>query len=390
MLKLLLTVTMILLGFSGGYQLTFTGEDLPPVKDISLCASNDSIYLAYSPPDTEGITLVQLDTRLNEVRTLEVDDMTSPCVKWYKDSIYLAGIKGEAIVVRVFTDQLELVREFVTPVEEPVDVNILPSDEGIFLSYVHRFLEDDLLHQDVFVKKFDFSFTELSSARLTSWDFWEESCLAAIEGKLVVAYSYYPLSAFMSRYVMVAVLDSDLNKIAEISHPKDLSITDETPLGRNVIEPDLCTMDSQIVLLFRITDQNFSGTKLTLEGKIIVVPGNVHAVILTEDLLIDREVILTEDYREQFGPCAVYTGDQIYFAQSVKDGSTTTIEVVSASTLEDLKLALEPQESGLSDYWIVGLGGGIVLLTVLVFFVRRRKRSTSRKSRKRTKNKKGG
>ncbi|MBU6996338.1 MAG: hypothetical protein HXS41_07060 [Theionarchaea archaeon] len=390
MLKFLLAVTVILLGISGGYQQTFTGEDLAPVKDISLCASSSSIYLAYTPPDSKEITLVQLDSQLNEVCTLSIDDMTSPCIKWYNDAVYLAGIKGEAVVIRVFTDNLELVREFVTPVEEPVDVYILPCEEGIILSYVHRFLEDDLLHQDVFVKKFDFSFTELGSARLTSWDYWEESCLAVVGGNIVVAYSYYPLSAFMSRYVMVALLDSDLNHIAETTYPKDLSISDETPLGRNVVEPDLCVVNSQIILLFRITDQNFSATNLTWEGEVIVVPGNIHAVVLTNDLLVDREVYLTEDYREHFGPCAAYEGEKIYFVQSVKDGSTTTIDVVSAPTLEELKPILEPPQSGVSIYWIAGLGVGIVFLIVLVLFVRRRKRSASRKSRKRTKNKKGG
>jgi hypothetical protein len=389
MLKLLLAVTMILLGINGGYQVTFTGEDLPPIKDISLCASSTNIYLAYSPPDTKGITVVQLDSELNKVRALEIDDMTSPCVKWYDDVVYLAGIKGEAVIIRVYTDQLEQVSEFVIAAEEPVDVYILPCEEGIFLSYVHRFLEDDLLHQDVFVEKFDFSFTEINSARLTSWDFWEESCLAVIDGNIVVAYSYYPLSAFMSRYVMVSVLDSDLNKIAEITYPKDLSISDETPLGRNVVEPDLCIVDSQVVLLFRITDQNFSATKLTWEGTVIVVPGNIHAVVLNEDLSIDREVNLTEDYREHFGPCTAYEGDQIYFAQSVKDGSTTTVEVVSAPTLEELKLALEPPPSGISVYWILGLGAGIALLIGLIFWVRKRKRS-SRKSREKTRTKKGG
>jgi hypothetical protein len=347
------------------------------------------MYLAYSPPDTKGIRLVQLDSELNEVRILEIDDMTSPCVKWYDDSVYLAGIKGEALVVRVYTDQLEQVRESVIAAEEPVDVYILPCEEGIFLSYVHRFLEEDLLHQDVFVKKFDFSFTEINSTRLTSWDFWEESSLAVIDGNLVVAYSYYPLSAFMSRYVMVSVLDSDLNKIAEITYPKDLSISNETPLGKNVVEPDLCIVGSQVVLLFRITDQNFSATKLTWEGTVIVVPGNIHAVVLNEDLSIDREVYLTEDYREHFGPCAVYEGGQIYFAQSVKDGSTTTVEVVSAPTLEELKLALEPPSSGIPVYWVVGLGAGIAVLIGLILWVRKRKRS-SRKSQKKPKSKKGG
>jgi hypothetical protein len=389
MLKLLLAITIILLGTNGGYQVTFTGEDLPPMKDISLCASSTNVYLAYSPPDAKGIWLVQLNSELNEVRTLEIDDMTSPCIKWYDNAIYLAGIKGEAVVIRVYTDQLEQVREFVIAAEEPVDVYILPCEEGIFLSYIHRFLEEDLLHQDVFVEKFDFSFTEINSARLTSWDYWEESCLAVIDGNLVVACSYYPLSAFMSRYVMVSVLDSDLNKITEITYPKDLSISDETPLGRNVVEPDLYLVDSQVVLLFRITDQNFSATKLTWEGTVIVVPGNVHAVVLNEDLSIDREVHLTEDYREHFGPCAVYEGDQIYFAQSVKDGSTTTVDVVSAPTLEELKLALEPPPSGVPVYWIVGLGAGIAVLIGLILWLRRRKRS-SRKSQKKPKSKKGG
>ncbi|MBU7024106.1 MAG: hypothetical protein HXS40_08040 [Theionarchaea archaeon] len=348
MLKLLLAITMILLGTNGGYQVTFTGEDLPPIKDISLCASSTNVYLAYSPPDAEGIRLVQLDSELNEVRTMEIDDMTSPCIKWYDNALYLAGIKGEAVVIRVYTDQLEQVREFVIAAEEPVDVYILPCEEGIFLSYIHRFLEEDLLHQDVFVEKFDFSITEINAARLTSW-----------------------------------------NKITEIIYPKDLSISDETPLGRNVVEPDLYIVDSQVVLLFRITDQNFSATKLTWEGTVIVVPGNVHAVVLNEDLSIDREVHLTEDYREHFGPCAVYEGDQIYFAQSVKDGSTTTVDVVSAPTLEELKLALEPPPSGVPVYWIVGLGAGIAVLIGLILWLRRRKRS-SRKSQKKPKTKKGG
>ncbi len=373
-----------------GYTILFEGEDLAPIKEISLSANEHSIYVAYTPPDTEGITIVQLTPDLEEVRTVHVNELTSPSIKTYNDKVYLAAVNAfsEVMVIQEFTDDLTQVREHKIAVEEPVDVSICPYSEGIFLAYIHRFLEEGLLRQDVFVKKLDFSFTEIAENRLTNWDYWEEPCITVYNGVPVVSYSYTSLAPFMGRYIVVTTLDSQLEKVTEVHYPKDISLSRDNPLGKNVVQPDMTVIGSDLVLFFRMTDTEFSTTKFTLGGTVTVVPGNIRAVVLTEELLVEKEVAITADYREYYEPAVSSAFGRVYLAYSMNEDNGTTLHINYEESLDRLKME-PPPSYGIGIGLLIGIGFIAVVCAVLFLVVKSRSKSRSRSKPKKGKSKKG-
>lgn len=378
-----IVILLLLLAAQQGYTIPFEGEDLAPIKEISLSANEHSIYVAYTPPDTEGITIVQLTPDLEEVRTVHFNELTSPSIKAYSDALYLAGVNpySEVVVIQEFTDDLTQVREHKIAAEEPVAVSIYPYSEGILLAYIHRFLEGGLLRQDVFVKKLNFSFTEIAENRLTNWDYWEEPSIAVYNGIPVVSYSYTSLAPFMGRYVVVTTLDSQLEKVTEVRYPKELSLTRDNPLGKNVVQPDIAVIGSDLVLFFRMTDIEFSTTKFTLEGTVTVVPGNIRAAVLTEELLVEREVAITADYSEHYEPAAGSAFGRVYLAYSMSEETVTTLHIDYAESLDGLKME-PPSSYGIGTGLIIGVGFIVVVCAVLFLFVKSRSKSKKGKLKK--------
>lgn len=357
----MLIILLVMAAHPGTYQVSFTGEDLAPIEDISLCATDQGIYVAYTPPDTQETVITQLMPDLTEIRTNRLN-IVSPCIKSYKNKIYVAGIAGESITVHVLSFELEHIDQFTFEVEEPVDVYILPTEKGIFISYVHRFLEDGLLRQDVFVKKFDFSFCEVISNRLTSWFAWKSPCMTIHNDKIFIAYSFTSNQPFIGRYFVIATLNENLEKIKEVHYPKEQK--PDTVVGRNVIQPDITTIDSDILLIFRVTDENFSTSKLTREGMMTVVPGNVNAVLISEELLVTQEIIITEDYKEEYEPAVVSAFEKVYLAHCVSTKNKQCLEVVYADSAEKLRENFPVPKN----YWPY-IVGGVILLVLAGWYI---------------------
>jgi hypothetical protein len=385
-LVLLLSIPLLLaLQGEGTYDVTFAGENLSPIEEISLCANDHSVYLAYAPPDSSDAVVVQLNPQLEELRSTRINGIMSPCIKAFDNTLYLAGInsKEESIVIHVFSDALEPLEDFHIAVEEPVDVYILPYQGGILLSYVHRFLEEGLLRQDVFLKKLDTSFAEVATTRLTDWYYWENPCLAICGDTIVISYSFTSLTPFMNRYLVVAALNSDLEKIEEIRYPIEMDLGPDNPLGRNAVQPDMTPLNSKILLLFRMTDLDFSKKKFTLDGIVTVMPGNIKALQLTDELQIEKEAAITSDYREQFEPTAVTAFGHIYLAYYARDGENYNLQIIYADSLEELKI--EPPAQWQS-YWPYILG--IVVVAAVVGLVANRRLSPKKDQKKSGKDRK--
>ncbi|KYK30478.1 MAG: hypothetical protein AYK19_18285 [Theionarchaea archaeon DG-70-1] len=374
-LRLFLVSMLLVLPLQGQgevYRVTFEGEGLAPIDTISLSASSDSLYMAYTPPDTVDTVVVELSPELSELASMRIEGLVSPCVKVYNNNVYLAGIQGEKIVIRVYSGDLEFVEDFEIAVEEPTHVYILPYKEGILLSYVHRFLEDGLLRQDVFVKKVDFSFNEIGEARLTGWDFWQDPCIAVYGDNIIVSYANAPLYGFLDRHAVVALLSKDLEGVGMIRYPKDAAE------GRNVTQPEIAVLDDGIVLFCRVTDQSFSYSKFTWEGMVTVLPGNIRAVKLKDDLVVEKEVFITEDFTEEYAPSAVSAFGRIYFAYCVSEKTGKSLEVFYADTLEGL--TVEPPQEW--PYWVV-IPVAIVLVVLAVLVKKRSKAKKEKKTQKR-------
>lgn len=376
-LRLFLVSMLLVLPLQGQgevYRVTFEGEGLAPIDTISLSASSDSLYMAYTPPDTVDTVVVELSPELSELASMRIEGLVSPCVKVYNNNVYLAGIQGEKIVIHVYSGDLEFIEDFEITVEEPTHVYILPYNEGILLSYVHRFLEDGLLRQDVFVKKFDFSFNQTGEARLTGWDYWQSPCIAVYGDNIIVSYANAPLYGFLDRHAVVTLLNKDLEEVGMIRYPKDATE------GKNVTQPEIVILGDGIVLFCRATDQNFSYSKFTWEGMVTVLPGNIRAVKITDDLVVEKEVFITEDITEEYAPCAISAFGRIYFAYCVSEKAGKSLEVFYADTLEGLKV--EPPHEW--PYW-VAIPVAIVLVALAVLV---RKRSKAKKQEKKTKKQK--
>lgn len=376
-------VVLLVLVLQQGLTITSEGEDLPPIREISLSANEHSIYVAYTPPDKEGTTLLQLTPDLEKVHEVQITELTSPSITVYNNNVYLAGVNAfsEVVVIQEFSDDLNLVSELKIAAEEPVAVSIHAHSKGILLAYIHRFLEDGLLRQDVFVKNLDFSFREIAANRLTNWDYWEEPSITMYNGAIVVSYSYTSLSPFMGRYVAVVTLDSHLEKVTEVRYPKEMAIDRESPLGKNVVQPGITVIGDDLVLFSRMTDTAFSTSKITLEGTVTVVPGNLRAVILSKELLVEREIAITADYREYFEPAAVSAFGRVYLAYSTSEKTGATLQIDYAESVDGL--TIEPPPSYRSGTWLL-VGVAIVVCAVLFFAKSRKKlkRSKAGKSKK--------
>ena len=370
-LLILFTLLLFLTEGGVGYEVSFIDGDLGPVRDISVTA-HDGLYLAYTPPDENTTVIVALSQELQERSSIRIDGLISPCVKAYHDMVYLAGIENEDIVILGFNENLEMVKDFRFTVEEPTHVYILPYEEGILLSYVHRFLEDGLLRQDVFLKKFDFSFNELTKVRLTNWDYWEDPCIVINNGHIFVSYAIAPLYGFLDRHVIITAMDSNLEVYGKIRYPKDATE------GKNVVQPDMAVVDEGIILFCRMTDLDYSYTQFTWEGRIQVVPGNIQAIKLDSELAIEKEFAITSDYEEHYEPCGVAAFGRIYFAYSVDEGGMKKVKVVYAETMDTLKI--EPPEEK-SYTWIVGI---VVVIGLILagLVLRQRRRKKAKKKRK--------
>lgn len=363
-----LWIVLLLLLVGGRYEVFFTGENLAPVKDISLCAG-ENVYLAYSAPDSVATVMVMLTPDLEEIKTLRIENVISPSIRTFNDSVYLAGVRGESIAMKVFSSNLEFTKETAFGVEEPTNVSILPYEGGILLAYVHRFLEHDLLHQDVFVKKLDFSFNELQEIRLTEGGSWEDPSLAICNDNIFVSYGNAPLVPILDRHIVVVKLNSQLEKVGEIRYPATPS--DENMPMSGATEAEVLAVQEGILLFYRMNDFEHSYTRLTLKGNVIFVPGNIRAVTLTTDLTVEEEFMLTEDKREHFSPAATSAFGKIYFAQYFTDGDTKKLEVTSSETMEGLKV--EPPSEMKAYYW-AGLFVTGVIVVVMIYLGKRKKK----------------
>lgn len=377
MLKPILVAVVLLLSAVQGepsYTVSFAGEDLGPIEDISLSADDHYVYVAYTPPDEDATIVVVLTPELEEVSTTRADGVTSPCVAAYDTAVYLAGIKDEDIVVQVFSADLEFVREYTMTVEEPVDVHILPYEEGILLAYAHRFLENDLLRQDVFVRKVDFSFSHVAEARFTSWDFWEDPTLALYNDSIILSYGNAPLVSIFGRHIIVKRLNRDLEEIGEIRYPA--LVSDRV----NVVQGATAVVGDDVVLFVRVTDRDFSVSRFTWEGMTTVVPGNIRAVplVITDDLSLGEEIVLTEDVTEEYEPAAVSAFGGIYFGFWMSENDQKTLQVVYGNSLEELKI--EPP--GERSYLVPITIGALVALAGILFLVKKRSKKGKKKSRK--------
>ncbi|MGD2250010.1 MAG: hypothetical protein PVF58_16515 [Candidatus Methanofastidiosia archaeon] len=361
MLKSMLIVLVVLCAYPvvlyahpDPYRVPFTGEDIAAIEDISLCATDHSIYVAYTPPDAQETVITQLQPDLTEIRTTRLH-IVSPSIKAYQN-IYLAGISGESIVVYVLSHELETIDHFTFEVEEPIDVCILPCEHGLYISYAHRFLEDRLLRQDVFVKKFDFSFSEIATTRLTSWYYWMEPCMTLYNDKIIISYSFTSLQPFLGRYLVITTLDKDLEIIKEVIYPKEHK--PDTIVGKNVTQPDITGIDSGILLVFRMTDEDFSTNKLTWEGMQTIVPGNIYAVLLSEDLTIKEEISITKDSKEEYEPTVISAFDRVYLAHYVSTQKKKYLEVVYADTVYELAETFPVQRT----WWPYLVGAGVIVI----------------------------
>ncbi|MBU7046778.1 MAG: hypothetical protein HXS54_10110 [Theionarchaea archaeon] len=370
-LLILFTLLLSLTEGGVGYEVSFIGGDLGPVRDISVTAL-DGLYLAYTPPDENATVVVSLSQELQERSSIRIDGLISPCIKAYHDMVYLTGIENEDIVILGFNENLEMVKDFRFSVEEPTHVYIFPYKEGILLSYVHRFLEDGLLRQDVFLKKLDFSFNELTEVRLTNWDYWEDPCIVVNQGLVFVSYAIAPLYGFLDRHVVITVLDSNLEVVGSIRYPKDASE------GKNVVQPDMAVVDEGVTLFCRMTDLDFSYTRFTWEGKVQVIPGNIQALKINKDLAIEKEFAITSDYEEHYEPCGVAAFGRIYFAYSVDEEGMKKVQVIYAETMDQLKIE-PPQEKSYT--WVV-IGVVVIGLVVVGLIVNRLRGKKAKKKRK--------
>lgn len=390
--SVLLTIVLLVLAVPGEgtqpqYDISFVGEDVGPIKDVSLCVNDHSLYLAYTPPDTADTVCVKLSPELEELQSIKLDDFASPCIKSFENRVYLAGITGEQIVIHVLSDDLEFLEDFRIEIEEPVDVYILPHKEGILLSYAHRFLEDALLRQDVFVKQLDFSFNEISETRLTNWDYWEDPCLATYKDSIFVSYANAPLVSFLDRHIVITQLTWSLENVGTIRYPQSAVTEDDVP-ARNCVQPEMTVTDDGVLLLFRVTDRNYSYSKFTWEGMVTVVPGNIHSVLIRDELEPGTEMAITSDRREQYQPAAVSAFGKIYCAYTVTIKETKKLQIISADTPETLKVEPPPWwEEHFS--WVIGLGIGLVIVTsVVILGLSRLRLKKSRKKKERRKKKK--
>jgi hypothetical protein len=359
-----------------GYEVAVTGEDIGIMKDVSLCAGDHSLYLAYVPPDQSATAVVELSPELAELNKIQIDGLTSPCIRVYDGKVYLAGIKNEEIILQVFTGALELERDHKITVEEPVNVYILPYENGILVSYAHRFLEDNLLRQDIFVKKFNFTFHEVASARLTGWDFWEDPSLAVYKEHIYISFGNDPLVSIFDRHIIITKLDETLETQAEIRYP--VMTSDKI----NVTQANLTVLHDKVYLFFRVTDRNYTYSKFTWEGMVTIVPGNINAVNLTEELELGTEIAITDDILEEYDPAAVSAFGKTYFAHVTTDKDKKSLTVLSVDTLEELKEKLEPPE-GFSYYWIAGII--VVVVAVLGYLVVRRSKAKKEEGKKKKK-----
>lgn len=375
---MLIMVMLFLVTVQGGtpYEASFTGGDAAPIKGVSLCADENSLYLAYISPDSDSTVIVKLSPELEEIGSIRMEGWSSPCIKAFGGFVYLAGIKEGSILVQVFSSELEPVKDFKMRVEEPTYVYILPYKEGILLSYVHRFLEDDLLRQDVFVRKVDFSFTQLAEVRLTSWDYWEDPSLVVYGDSIVVAYGNAPIVPILDRHVVVTRLNSNLEKTGEVRYPKEANVEDGT--SRNVVQPEIVALDDGVLLLFRVTDRTFSYSKFTWKGSVTFVPGNIQGVKFTEDLTVEEEVTISHDYREHYSPAAVYAFGRIYLAHSIKEETSKKVQVIYADSVESVKVEPPPSSKG----YIYGTVVAVVAAALILVVVRLKSRKKAKKSRK--------
>lgn len=377
---LLVLFALILVSLQGEplYEVSFTGEGLAPIQYISLSADNSALYLAYMPPDSPDTVVTVLSPELVEVTSMRREEFKSPYIRAYNDRVYLAGIENENIIVEVYTTSLEFVRDFQITVEEPTCVCVYPYEEGFLLAYAHRFLEDNLLHQDVFIKKVDSSFNVTAEGRLTYWDYWEDPSLAVYDGRIFASYANAPLYGFLDRHVVVTELNDNLEEVTKIRYPKDA--TEEL----NVVSPELAVLNDALILLYRVTDRTFFFTRYTWEGQIIVIPGNVRAVELTGDLMVEKEIFITQDYKEEYEPAAVSAFGKVYFAYSFNEENVMKLQVISAGSVEGLEMEKgepPPQIPYTVIAGVILVIFFVVLFSLIVGFPKLRRKSKKKKEK---------
>jgi hypothetical protein len=382
---IILIIALSLLVSQGGrcfLEIKFEGKEIDPVEDISLCASTQYLYLAYTPPDSTTTCIMKLNPDLEELRHIEIDPLLSPDICMHDMTLYLAGIRDTELVIMALTGDLEKIDEHTISLEEPVDVCISPVADGFYLSYVDRYFEEGLLRQDIFIKKLDYAFQEIAQNRITFDSFWEEPNLALCEGTVFLSYANAPIMSFLNRYIVIGEIDSQLH----LQNEKRIPV--ESTADRNLTQPSVTATDTELLLFFRESGKDFTISRFTWEGMVTRRIGNIRGVTLTPELERDEDIVVTRDCWEQYTPSALSAFGKIYlsYAEIQKDGQL--LKIISADTPHELRQP-PPHWWETSPYWIIiPVLLGILIVYILTSYYRNRRKTNRKKEENKSKKEK--
>jgi hypothetical protein len=347
-----------------------------------MCAGTEYLFLSYTPPDSTMTRVLKLDADCNRVQSYEIDSFRSPSIGIHDETVYCAGIRDAEILILTFNLDLEKSDEYSLSLEEPVDVCILPTAEGIYLSYVDRYFEEGLLRQDIFMKELDYSFTEIAHNRITFDRFWEEPSLALHHDVLYLAYASSPLMSFLNRHIVLNELDSHL----AVQNEKRIPV-ESTP-DKNIFQPSLTDTPTGLLLFYRIAGEDFTITKFTWDGVMTVRVGNIHGIALTPHLSWGEEIIVTQDCWEQYTPAVESAFGRVYLSYAETQNKSQHLKIISADTLPQLKQD-PPSWWETSNYWLI-IPTAILLGLGLVIYLYRAhwKKRPGKKNKKKEKKKK--
>lgn len=376
---IILVITLSLLVSQGercSFEEKFEGKESVSVKDISLCASTHYLYLAYTPPDSKKTRLVKLNTCLEELQQSEIDFLLSPSLCMHDMTLYLAGIRDKEIVIMTVTEDLHIIDEHSIPLEEPVDVCMISTEDGLYLSYVDRYFEEGLMRQDIFVKKLDYSFQEIAFNRITFDSFWEEPSLTYYEGRIFLAYGSAPLMSFLNRYIIIGELDPDL-------HLEPMKrIPSESTAEKNLTQPSLMATNSGLLLFYRESGEDFTISRFTWDGMVTIRIGNITGVPFTPEMEQGEDFVVTLDCWEQYTPSATYAFGKIFLSYTELRKDSQHLKIISALTPYELKQAPPPWWET-SAYWIIiPVILGVILSYLLYSYYKKYKKSGRKKTEK--------
>jgi len=378
---IILMITLLMVTAQGeghSYDIVFEGKDTVAIEDISLAAGTEHLFLAYTPPDSTQTHILILSPELEEVKTQKVESLLSPSIGVYAQTVYLAGIQDTDIVIMRFTEDLEKIDEYSFSLEEPVDVCILPVHDGLYLSFVNRFFEEGLLRQDIFMKKLDYSFTEISHNRITYGSFWEEPSLALFGDTVYLSYASAPLMSFLNRHIVCGALDSHL----ALNNERRIPV--ESTADKNIFQASLTATDNGLLLFYRISSKDFTISRFTWDGMVTIRVGNIQGISLTPDLELGEDIIVTRDCWEQYTPSALSAFGKIYLSYTEIQSESQHLKIISAQTPQQLKQA-PPSWWETSRYWIVIPTVVVIGAAYMIYLYHKSHNSSSKKKKKQKK-----